>query len=64
MGATLVESNIQREAEGFHVVATYYAPQPPDRTTAKHIQTQLSRNIGAPVRLEIIVIPVSRVPAE
>jgi hypothetical protein len=64
MGAVLVDSAIDREADGFHVVATLYAPQPPDRRTVKRIQDDLSRAIGAPVRLEFVVIPVARVPAE
>jgi uncharacterized membrane protein len=64
LGATLVDTTIEREAEGFHVVATLYAPQAPDRSTAKRIQDGLSRAIRVPVRLEIVVVPVARVPAE
>lgn len=64
MGAVLVDSAIDHEPGGFHVVATLYAPQPPDRRTVKRIQDDLSRAIGAPVRLEFVVIPVARVPAE
>jgi uncharacterized hydrophobic protein (TIGR00271 family) len=64
MSATLVESTIAREAEGFHVVATFYAPQPPDRTTVERIQSELATAIGSPVRLEVVVIPVARVPAQ
>ena len=64
IGATLANSTMRREEEGFHIVATFYAPQPPDRNTVKRIQNELSRAIGAPVRLEIIVVPVARVPAE
>ena len=64
MAATLVESTILRETEGFHVVATFYAPRPPERTTVKRIQSELATAIGSPVRLEVVVIPVARVPAE
>ncbi|GAB4536475.1 MAG: hypothetical protein Kow0063_22040 [Anaerolineae bacterium] len=64
VGATLVDSTIQREGGGFRVVATYYASQLPDRSTVRRIQEALSRAIGAPVRLEVVVIPVARVPAE
>jgi uncharacterized hydrophobic protein (TIGR00271 family) len=64
MGATLVDMNIEPEANGFHVVVTLYAPQPPDRNMVKRIQDELSRAIRAPVRLEIVVVPVARVPAE
>ena len=64
MGAVLVDSAIDHELGGFHVVATLYASRPPDRRTVKRIQDDLSRAIGAPVRLEFVVIPVARVPAE
>jgi hypothetical protein len=64
IGATLVDFNMQREGKSFRVVATFYAPEPPDRNTVKHIQSVLSQAIGAPVRLEIVVIPVAWVPAE
>lgn len=64
LGATLVDTTIEREQTGFHVVATFYAPQAPDRSAVKDIQDQLGRAIQSPVRLEIVVIPVARVPAE
>lgn len=63
-GATLMDTTIQREEAGFYVVATFYAPQAPDRSTVKEIQDQLGRAIRAPVRLEIVTVPVARVPAE
>jgi len=63
-GAMLVDTTIQREGTGFYVVATFYAPQAPDRSTVKEIQDQLGRAIQSPVRLEIVVIPIARVPAE
>jgi uncharacterized hydrophobic protein (TIGR00271 family) len=64
IGATLVDTAIRREEGGYYVVATLYAPQPPDKSTVKRIQSELSQAIGAPVRLEIDVVPVARVPAE
>lgn len=64
IGAVLVDSDTQREVEGFRVVATIYAPKPPDKSTVKRIQSALSRAIGAPVRLELIVVPIARVPAD
>jgi uncharacterized membrane protein len=64
MGATLVDTELERDGKGFQVVATFFAPQPPDRNTVKLLQDELSREIGAPVRLELVVVPVARVPAE
>lgn len=64
IGARFVNSEMQPVDQGFRVVATFYAPEPPDRNTVKRIQGELSRAIGAPVRLEIIVVPIARVPAE
>ena len=64
MDAILVDFEVDREDGSFQVVATYYAPKPPDRSTVKRIQGALSGAIGAPVRLEVIVVPVARVPAE
>jgi uncharacterized hydrophobic protein (TIGR00271 family) len=64
LGATLVDAPVERQAKGFHVVATLYAPQTPDRSTVRRIQDELSRAVRAPVSLEIVVVPVARVPAE
>ncbi len=63
-GATLADFDLQRDGKGFRVEATLYAPSPPDRSTVRDIQSELSRAVGAPVRLEVVVIPVARVPAE
>jgi len=62
--ATLVDTSIEQEDTGFHIVGTFYAPQAPDRTTVQEIQDQLGQAIRAPVRLEIVVVPVALVPAE
>ena len=62
--ATLVDTTIEREKTGFHVVGTFYAPQAPDKGTVQEIQDQLGQAIQAPVRLEIAVVPVAVVPAE
>jgi uncharacterized membrane protein len=64
VGAELVDSDMQREASVLRVVATLYAPTPPNRVTVKHIQDALSDAIGAPVDLEFVVVPASRVPAK
>jgi uncharacterized hydrophobic protein (TIGR00271 family) len=64
LNAVLVETDIQSEANGFHVVVTLYAPEPPDQDTVKGIQNKLTRAVGEPVRLELVVVPVARVPAE
>jgi uncharacterized hydrophobic protein (TIGR00271 family) len=62
--AILVDFTIDRDGESFRVEATLYAPQPPDRNTVKRVQDNLSRAIGEPVHLEIVVIPIARVPAD
>jgi len=64
LGATLADFDLQREGRSFYVEATLYAPSPPDRNAVKGMQNALSQAIGAPVRLEVVVIPVARVPAE
>jgi uncharacterized hydrophobic protein (TIGR00271 family) len=62
--AVLANIDMQPEASGFHVVVTLYAPDPPDQDTVKGIQNRLSRAVGDPIRLELVVVPVARVPAE
>jgi uncharacterized hydrophobic protein (TIGR00271 family) len=62
--ARLIEFEIQPQAGGFYVVATLYAPRPPDRSTVGRLQDELSRSFRAPVRLEIVVVPIIRVPAD
>lgn len=64
LGASLADTELERDGKGFQVVATFFAPQPPTRSTVKRLQDELSREIGAPVSLEIVVVPVARVPAE
>jgi uncharacterized membrane protein len=62
--ARLVEFEIQPQGSGFYVVATFYAPRPPDRSTVTRIQGELTRSLEVPVRLEILVVPIARVPAD
>jgi uncharacterized hydrophobic protein (TIGR00271 family) len=64
LGAFLVDFTIDQDGKSFRVEATLYAPQPPDRNTVKRVQDNLSRAIGEPVHLEIVVIPIARVPAD
>jgi uncharacterized hydrophobic protein (TIGR00271 family) len=64
LGGQLVGSSIQQEDGSFSVTATFYAPKPPDRSTVKRIQTELSQAIRAPVHLEVVVVPIAQVTAD
>jgi uncharacterized hydrophobic protein (TIGR00271 family) len=64
LGGRLVESSIQQLDGEFSVMATYYAPKPPDRTTVKRVQDELSQAIRAPVHLEVVVVPIAQVTAD
>jgi uncharacterized membrane protein len=64
INAQLESFDVEHVGKTFQVTATFYAPSPPDRNTVKHIQNALSQAIGAPVYLELVVIPVARVTAD
>jgi uncharacterized hydrophobic protein (TIGR00271 family) len=64
LGGRLVESSIEENEGLYSVMATFYAPKPPDRTTVKCIQDELSQEIRAPVHLEVVVVPVAEVTAD
>jgi uncharacterized hydrophobic protein (TIGR00271 family) len=64
INAQLESFDVEHIGKTFQVTATFYAPSPPDRNTVKDMQSALSRAIGAPVHLEVVVIPVARVTAD
>jgi hypothetical protein len=55
---------VQRDGKDLRVTATLYARAIPDRNTIRSIQSELTRAIARPVHLELVVIPVARVPAD
>jgi uncharacterized hydrophobic protein (TIGR00271 family) len=64
IGAELVDVDVQRYGQDLRVTATLYARTTPDRNTTRSIQSELTRAIARPVHLELVVIPVARVPAD